>query len=74
MALNTYLLIPYTSTQNGRAERKHRYITKVGLTLLVQAQIPIIFLMGSISYINLPYKQTSHSSFIKLVSFSSYVS
>jgi histone deacetylase 1/2 len=31
---------PYTSQQNGKAERKHKHITKFGLTLLAQAQMP----------------------------------
>jgi len=32
---------PYTSQQNGRAERKHRHVTELGLTLLAQAKIPL---------------------------------
>lgn len=32
---------PYTSQQNGRAERKHRHIAEFGLTPLVQAQMPL---------------------------------
>ncbi|KAK4274806.1 hypothetical protein QN277_017979 [Acacia crassicarpa] len=32
---------PYTSQQNGRAERKHRHIVETGLTLLAQAQMPL---------------------------------
>lgn len=31
---------PYTSQQNGRVGRKHRYIFEFGLTLLAQAQMP----------------------------------
>uniref|UniRef100_A0A803NLS5 Integrase catalytic domain-containing protein n=1 Tax=Cannabis sativa TaxID=3483 RepID=A0A803NLS5_CANSA len=31
---------PHTSTQNGRAERKHRHIVEMGLTLLAQAHMP----------------------------------
>uniref|UniRef100_A0A803Q615 Integrase catalytic domain-containing protein n=1 Tax=Cannabis sativa TaxID=3483 RepID=A0A803Q615_CANSA len=31
---------PHTSAQNGRAERKHRHIVEMGLTLLAQAGIP----------------------------------
>jgi len=31
---------PYTSQQNGRAERKHRHIVELGLTLLAQAKMP----------------------------------
>lgn len=34
---------PYTSGQNGRAERKHRHITETGLTLLAQAQMPLFY-------------------------------
>ena len=32
---------PYTSKQNGRAERKHRHVTELGLTLLAQAKMPL---------------------------------
>ena len=32
---------PFTSAQNGRAERKHRHIVETGLTLLAQAKIPL---------------------------------
>ena len=34
---------PYTSTHNGRAERKHRHIVETGLTLFAQAQMPLKF-------------------------------
>lgn len=34
---------PYTSAQNGRAERKHRHIVEVGLTLLAQAGLPLVY-------------------------------
>ncbi|XP_022151683.1 uncharacterized protein LOC111019598 [Momordica charantia] len=32
---------PYTSAQNGRAERKHRHIVETGLTLLAQASMSL---------------------------------
>lgn len=38
-----YLACPYTSKQNSRAERKHRHITKMGLTILTQAKMPLTF-------------------------------
>lgn len=34
---------PYTSVQNGRAERKHRHIVELGLTLLAQARLPLTY-------------------------------
>lgn len=34
---------PYTSAQNGRAKRKHIHITKTGLTILAQDQMPLEF-------------------------------
>lgn len=34
---------PYTSTQNGRAKRKHRHIVETGLTLLPQASRPLSY-------------------------------
>ena len=35
------LSYPHTSTQNGRAERKDRHVTEMGLTLLAQAGMPL---------------------------------
>lgn len=32
---------PYTSAQNGKAERKHRHVVESGLTLLAQAKMPL---------------------------------
>ena len=32
---------PYTPSQNGRAERKHRHITETGLALLFHSQVPL---------------------------------
>ena len=34
---------PHTHQQNGRAERKHRHIVEVGLSLLAQASMPLKF-------------------------------
>ena len=34
---------PYTSIQNGRAEKKHRHIVETGLTLLAQAHMTLNF-------------------------------
>lgn len=34
---------PHTHQQNGSAERKHRHIVEIGLTLLAHASIPIKF-------------------------------
>lgn len=34
---------PYTSPQNGRAERKHKHIVEMGLTLLAQASMLLRF-------------------------------
>jgi len=33
---------PYTSSQNGRAERKHRHVTEIGLALLFHSRDPLI--------------------------------
>lgn len=33
----------YTPQQNGRAERKHRHVTKTGLAMLVNAHAPASF-------------------------------
>lgn len=33
----TQMSCPHTSAQNGRAERKHRHVVEMGLTLLAQA-------------------------------------
>lgn len=37
------LICPYTSTQNGRAERKHRHVVEMGLTRLAQASLPLCY-------------------------------
>lgn len=42
--INHIFTCPYTLAQNGRAERKHRQVVEVGLTLLAQAQLPMEFL------------------------------
>ena len=34
---------PHTHEQNGKAERKHRHITEIGLTLLAHACMPLSF-------------------------------
>lgn len=34
---------PYIHKQNGSVERKHRHITKMGLTLLANASLPLQF-------------------------------
>lgn len=34
---------PHTAEQNGAAERKHRYIVKMGLTLLAKAHMPLSY-------------------------------
>lgn len=43
------LSCPQTFEQNGLAERKHRYISKMGLTLLLQASLPQKHWMPSLS-------------------------
>ncbi|GAU51364.1 hypothetical protein TSUD_383580 [Trifolium subterraneum] len=52
---------PYTSQQNGRAERKHRHIAELGLTLLAQANMPLSFWWEAFStavyLINRPYNK-----------------
>lgn len=40
LGIISQLSCPCTSTQNERAEQKHRHIVKIGLTLLVQASLP----------------------------------
>ncbi|KAL5570298.1 hypothetical protein UlMin_026873 [Ulmus minor] len=34
---------PYTSSQNGRVERKHRHVVETGLALLAHASLPLIY-------------------------------
>ena len=36
---------PHTHKQNGVTERKHKHITKMGLTLLANAKMPLTFLV-----------------------------
>ena len=35
---------PYTPQQNGRVERKNRHVVEVGLSLLIQARMPLKYL------------------------------
>ena len=58
---------PHTSQQNGLAERKHRHIMEMGLTLLAQSGLPKYFwvdaFLTSIFIINsLPTKVLDYSS------------
>lgn len=39
----------YTSVQNDRAERKHKHVVELGLTLLAQAQMPLHFWWEAVS-------------------------
>uniref|UniRef100_A0A803QCY3 Integrase catalytic domain-containing protein n=1 Tax=Cannabis sativa TaxID=3483 RepID=A0A803QCY3_CANSA len=39
--INFHHSCPHTSSQNGRAERKHRHIVEMGLTLLAQSIMPL---------------------------------
>ena len=61
------LSCPHTSQQNGLAERKHRHIVEMGLTLLAQSGLPKKFwvdaFLTSIFIINrLPTKVLNFSS------------
>lgn len=40
---------PYTPSQNGRAERKHRHITETGLALLFHSHVPSYFWVDAFS-------------------------
>ena len=40
---------PYTPAQNGCAERKHRYVTETGLTLIFHSHIPTHFWVDAFS-------------------------
>lgn len=35
------LTCPYTHQQNGTAERKHRHVVEIGLTLIAQVNLPL---------------------------------
>jgi len=43
------LACPYTPSQNGIAERKHRHVTETGLTLMFHARLPISFWVEAFS-------------------------
>lgn len=43
MGIVSRLSRPYTSAQNGQAERKHRHVTETSLSLLAQATLPLNF-------------------------------
>lgn len=62
---------PHIHTQNGKAERKHQHIVDIGLTLLAQATLPLIFWWDAFetaTYIinRLPSATLYHSSFTLL--------
>src|SRR5690606_6758572 len=38
--IQQYISCPYTLQQNGLAERKHRHVTELGLSMLFQAKLP----------------------------------
>ena len=42
--ISHYLSCPYSHQQNGYAEKKHRHMTEMGLSLLATAQLPLTFL------------------------------
>jgi hypothetical protein len=43
VGISDHISCPYAHQQNGLAERKHRHIVEVGLTLLAQASLPLKF-------------------------------
>jgi hypothetical protein len=43
LVLDTRVSCPHTHQQNGSAERKHRHIVEIGLTLLAHAAMPLKF-------------------------------
>lgn len=40
---------PYTPSQNGRAERKHRHITETGLAMLFHSRVPVSYWVDAFS-------------------------
>ena len=44
-------LCPHAHYQNGKAERKHRHIVELGLTLLAQANMPLRFWWNAFSIV-----------------------
>ncbi|RYR06213.1 hypothetical protein Ahy_B06g085995 isoform A [Arachis hypogaea] len=58
---------PYTHQQNGRAERKHRHITEIGLAMLAAASLPLLhwddaFLSATYIINRLPSSNTKNLS------------
>ena len=43
IGISHHVSCPYTHQQNGSAERKHRHIVEVGLSLLAHASMPLKF-------------------------------
>lgn len=61
-----WLSCPYTYQQNGKAERKHRHLVEMGLTLLAQASMPLkywcnAFQTSTFLIIRLPTATLQHS-------------
>ncbi|TYH33778.1 hypothetical protein ES332_D13G082300v1 [Gossypium tomentosum] len=52
---------PYTLEQNGVAERRHRHVVDMGLTLLARASMPLVHWSSSFSHtIHLINKLPTH--------------
>ncbi|KAG8478493.1 hypothetical protein CXB51_028394 [Gossypium anomalum] len=54
---NPIITCPHTSEQNGVAERRHRQVVDMGLTLLAQASMPLEFWYFVFSHAIHPYNQ-----------------
>lgn len=59
MGIGYHFSCTYTSTQNGRVERKHKHVVEIGFTLLAQANISLnywwdIFLIAVILINRMP--------------------
>uniref|UniRef100_A0A2N9IX43 CCHC-type domain-containing protein n=1 Tax=Fagus sylvatica TaxID=28930 RepID=A0A2N9IX43_FAGSY len=57
-----YFTCPHTSQQNGVAERKHRHIVDMGLTLMSQASLPLTFWPYAFFHLCVSHQQTSFPS------------
>jgi histone deacetylase 1/2 len=70
VGITHHVSCPHAHQQNGSAERKHRHIVEVGLTLLVNASMPLKYwdeaFLTSTFFINLlPSKVINHDTHVE---------
>jgi hypothetical protein len=68
IGISHHVSCPYAHQQNGSAERKHRHIVEVGLSLLTHASMPLKYWDEAFLIARLPTKVLNFSSPLEQVS------